>query len=37
VLRYDFPHIVAMGQSGSGVRLATGENGIQKVKLYRYK
>jgi len=37
VLRYDFPHIVAMGQSGSGVRLSIGEQGIQKVKLYRYK
>jgi hypothetical protein len=37
VLRYDFPHIVAMGQSGSGVRLSIGEQGIQKVKLYRYQ
>ena len=37
VLRYDMPNIVAMGQSGSGVRLTTGERGIQKVKIYRYK
>lgn len=37
VLRYDFPNIVAMGQSGSGVRLTAGERGIQKVKVYRYK
>jgi hypothetical protein len=37
VLRYDFKNIVAKGQSGSGIRISTGERGIQKVKLYRYK
>jgi hypothetical protein len=29
--------VAAMNQSGSGVRLAAGERGIQKVKVYRYK
>jgi hypothetical protein len=37
VLRYDFANIVALGQSGSGVRLSTGERAIQRVKVYRYQ
>jgi hypothetical protein len=37
VLRYDMVTVAAMNQSGSGVRLAAGERGIQKVKVYRYK
>jgi hypothetical protein len=37
VLRYDMPTVAAMNQSGSGVRLTSGERGIQKVKVYRYR
>lgn len=37
VLRYDMATVAAMNQSGSGVRLSSGERGIQRVKLYRYK
>ena len=37
VLRYDIANVAAMDQSGSGVRLSTGERGIQKVRLYRYR
>jgi hypothetical protein len=37
VLRYDMATVAAMNQSGSGVRLRSGESGIQRVKLYRYR
>jgi hypothetical protein len=37
VLRYDIAAVAAMGQSGSGVRLAAPGSGIQRVKLYRYQ
>ena len=37
VLRYDFATVAHMNQSGSGVRLSTGERGIQLVHLYRYR
>jgi hypothetical protein len=37
VLRSDLANVVAMNQSGSGVRLSAGERAIQRVKVYRYK
>jgi hypothetical protein len=37
VLRYDLATVAGMNQSGSGVRLSTGERAIQRVHLYRYK
>jgi hypothetical protein len=37
VLRYDIGAVADMGQSGSGVRLAAPDRGIQRVKLYRYR
>src|ERR1019366_2693506 len=37
VLRYDFAKIAEEGQSGSGVRLRSPGQSIQKVKLYRYR
>ena len=37
VLRYDIATVAEMGQSGSGVRLAAPDRGIQRVKLYRYR
>jgi hypothetical protein len=36
VLRYDISTVAGMNQSGSGVRLSSGERGIQRVRLYRY-
>ena len=37
VLRYDISTVADLNQSGSGVRLSTGERGIQRVHLYRYR
>jgi len=37
MLRSDFANVVEVGQSGSGVRLRAGDQGMQRVRLYRYR